>query len=219
MDSSTALNRVERCGVVVVMRGNFPPEVALPAVETLLAAGIDVFEFTTNSPAAFESMQAVQQRFGADACAGMGTVLDAAMARRALDAGAQFMVAPSFSPAVVEAALAADVLIAPGVITPTECVDAWALGVRLLKLFPIGTLGVEYFRTLRGPLNHMRFMCNGAIDDVNLIEFLKAGAVAGGTGWPVGDGSWPVTRIDERGRRLRHAIDAFRSGQPQRVSV
>ena len=210
MDTSTAFARIEQCGVVVVLRGSFPPESAPSVVETLIEAGLDVVEFTTNSAQALEAMQAVRAAFGADICAGMGTVLDADSARRALDAGADFMVAPSFSPAVVAAAQAADRLIAPGVITPTECVEAWALGVRLLKLFPIGSLGLDYFKTLRGPLNHMTFMCNGSVDDANAGDFIRAGAVACGTGWPVGDGTWPLARVAERARRLRSVVDAAR---------
>jgi 2-dehydro-3-deoxyphosphogluconate aldolase/(4S)-4-hydroxy-2-oxoglutarate aldolase len=217
MNTSTALARFARCGIVVVLRGTFPPDSALPLVETLIEAGLDAVEFTTNSAQAFEAMQAVRAAFGPDICAGMGTVLDAATAQRALDAGADFMVAPSFSPAVVAAAQAADRLIAPGVITPTECVDAWALGVPLLKLFPIGALGLDYFKTLRGPLNHMAFMCNGSIDDSNTGAFIQAGALACGTGWPVGDGTWPLERVAERARRLRGIVDAARS--PQRGTV
>lgn len=211
MDTSTALARFERCGIVVVLRGAFPPDSALPVVETLIEAGLDAVEFTTNSAQAFEALRAVRAAFGPAVCAGMGTVLDADTARRALDAGADFMVAPSFSPAVVAAAQAADRLVAPGVITPTECVDAWALGVRLLKLFPIGALGLDYFKTLRGPLNHMTFMCNGSIDDANAGAFIQAGALACGTGWPVGDGSWPLARVAERARRLRGVVDSARS--------
>ncbi len=213
MNTSTALARFERSGIVVVLRGAFPPDSALPVVETLLEAGLDAVEFTTNSGQAFAALQAVRAAFGADVCAGMGTVLDAEAARRALDAGADFMVAPSFSPAVVAAAQAADRLIAPGVITPTECVDAWALGVRLLKLFPIGALGLDYFKALRGPLNHMTFMCNGSIDDANTGAFIQAGALACGTGWPVGDGTWPLERVRERARRLRGVVDAARDSR------
>lgn len=218
MDTSTAFARIERCGIVVVLRGRFPPDTALPVVETLLQAGLDAVEFTTNSAQALESLQAVRAAFGADVCAGMGTVLDAAAAQRALDGGADFLVAPSFSPAVVAAAQAADRLIAPGVITPTECVDAWALGVRLLKLFPIGPLGLDYFRTLRGPLDHMTFMCNGGIDDANAGEFIRAGALACGTGWPVGDGTGSLEWVRDRARRLRRAVDAAR-GVPSGLPV
>ena len=218
MDTSTALARIERCGIVVVLRGRFPPNTALPVVETLLQAGLDAIEFTTNSAQALEALQAVRAAFGADVCAGMGTVLEADAAQRALNAGADFLVAPSFSPAVVAAAQAADRLIAPGVITPTECVDAWALGVRLLKLFPIGPLGLDYFRTLRGPLDQMAFMCNGGIDDANAGEFIRAGALACGTGWPVGDGSSPLEWVRDRAHRLRRVVDAAR-GVPGSLMV
>ena len=81
------------------------------------------------------------------------------------------------------------VLMGPGVATPSEAVAAWNMGVKLLKLFPIGALGTDYFAAMFGPLKHMSFMCNGAMNDQNAREFLQAGAVACGMGgWLVGDG-------------------------------
>jgi 2-dehydro-3-deoxyphosphogluconate aldolase / (4S)-4-hydroxy-2-oxoglutarate aldolase len=144
----------------------------------------------------------------------MGTVLDTELAKRALDAGADFVVAPSFSPAVVEMAQAQDVLVIPGVITPTECVDAWSLGVKLLKIFPIGNLGVDYFASVRGPLDHIKFICNGGMNGENAPQFIKAGAVAAGmAAWLTGDGTWPLDTIRQRAKIIRNGIDAVKSGQ------
>jgi 2-dehydro-3-deoxyphosphogluconate aldolase / (4S)-4-hydroxy-2-oxoglutarate aldolase len=106
------------------------------------------------------------------------------------------------------------------VITPTECVDAWAMGVKLLKLFPIGSLGIDYFKTLRGPLDHMRFMCNGGTNEVNVRQFMEAGAMACGMGpWLVGDGKLPLDTIQKRARQLRDIILEVRTGHPRRTVV
>ena len=58
------------------MRGAFPPDVALRVSEVLMNEGINVFEMMMNSEAPIEAMQAVKAEYGADACVGMGTVLD-----------------------------------------------------------------------------------------------------------------------------------------------
>ncbi len=213
MDAEQAFKYVETCGLMAGLRGHFPPDTALRVTEVLMSEGIIVFEMTMNSDRALEAMQAVKRAFGDDACVGMGTVLDVAQARQALEAGANFVVSPAFSPAVVREVQAADVLVAPGVITPTECVEAWALGVRLLKLFPIGPLGVEYLQAIRGPLDHMKFMCNGGTSDLNVGAFLKAGAVACGLGsWLTGDGHMPLDAIRDRARRLRQIVRALQTG-------
>jgi 2-dehydro-3-deoxyphosphogluconate aldolase/(4S)-4-hydroxy-2-oxoglutarate aldolase len=195
------------------MRGYFPPDNTLRVTGVLMREGINVFELTMNSDHAIEAMQAAKREYGDAACVGMGTVLDAETARRVLEAGADFIVSPAFNPEVVRAAQAADVLVAPGVITPTECVDAWAMGVKLLKIFPIGPLGLDYFKTIRGPLDHIRFMCNGGTNDVTVREFMEAGAVACGmANWLTGDGHMPLETIGQRARLLRQVVAEVRSG-------
>lgn len=216
MDAQTALARVESGALMAGMRGHFPPAVALDHARVLIEAGqIDVFEFTMNSDRALEAMQATKREFGDAAVVGMGTVLDANTARRVLDAGADFIVSPAFSPDVVSLALEAGILVAPGVITPTEVVDAWSMGVKLLKIFPIGVLGVEYFKAVRGPLDQAKFLCNGGMTDKNVAEFLKAGAVACGmAGWLTGDGSMSLDTVAHRARILRDIVTSVRTGQP-----
>lgn len=221
MNAQTAYDRIVQGGLMAGMRGHFPPDLALEYVRVLLDAGqIDVLEFTMNSEQAIEAMQAAKREFGDAVVSGMGTVLDAETAKRVLDAGADFIVAPSFNREVVALAQSADVMIAPGVITPTECVDAWAMGVKLLKIFPIGSLGLDYFKSVRGPLSHMKFMCNGGMTDQNVGDFLKAGAVACGmAAWLTGDGSMPLERVAQRARALRAIVTSVQTGQPVRMTV
>ena len=158
-------------------------------------------------------MRAVKDEFGAAVCVGMGTVLDLDSAKAALDAGADFVVSPAFQPEIVRAVMDRGVLMGPGVATPSEAVAAWDMGVKLLKLFPIGALGIDYFTAIFGPLRHMTFMCNGAIDDQNAREFIGAGAVACGMGgWLVGDGTWSKSRLRSRARILVNAVRSARVG-------
>jgi 2-dehydro-3-deoxyphosphogluconate aldolase/(4S)-4-hydroxy-2-oxoglutarate aldolase len=214
LDLDTAYGFIEHDGLIAGMRGDFPPEIALPVTEVLLESGIRVFEFTMNSTQPIAAMQAVKHAYGDSACVGMGTVLETQAARRALDAGADFIVSPAFNPDVVRLAQSAGVLVAPGVQTPTECVNAWALGVRLLKLFSIGTLGVEHFKAIRGPLDHMNFLCNGGMTLDNAPAFIRAGAVACGmAGWLTGDGHLPLETIRSRAQALRQAVDGVRPVQ------
>jgi len=211
MDSDSALNVIKSSGIVAGMRGAFPPDVALGVADVLMNEGINVFEMMMNSEEPIAAMRAVKAEFGAEACVGMGTVLDLESANRALDAGADFVVSPAFQPEVVETVMAHGVLMGPGVATPTEAVAAWGMGVPLLKLFPIGALGIDYFTAIFGPLKHMTFMCNGAITDQNAREFIRAGAVACGMGaWLVGDGTWSKSQLRSRARILVNAVASAR---------
>ena len=195
------------------MRGAFPPDVALRVSETLMGEGINVFEMMMNSQEPVAAMRALKSEYGDEACVGMGTVLAVDKAIQVMDAGADFVVSPAFQRDVVAAVMARDILVGPGVATPSEAVAAWDMGVKLLKLFPIGALGIEYYRAMFGPLKHMTFMCNGAMDDHNAREFLQAGAIACGMGaWLVGDGSWSKSQLRSRARILVNAVASARDG-------
>ena len=213
MDSQKALDTIMAGGIVAGMRGAFPPDVALRVSETLMGEGISVFEMMMNSQEPIAAMRALKSEYGDEACIGMGTVLDVDSANQVMDAGADFVVSPAFQRDVVAAVMARDILVGPGVATPSEAVAAWDTGVQLLKLFPIGALGIEYYRAMFGPLKHMTFMCNGAMDDQNAREFMQAGAIACGMGaWLVGDGAWSKSQLRSRARILVNAVASARDG-------
>lgn len=212
MHMDTAYDHLVRTGIMAGMRGNFPPEIALPVCETLLKEGLNVFEFTYNSIQPVEAMVAVKSALGDDACVGMGTVLNTDIARRVLGEGADFVVSPAFQPEIVTLVHEAGVLMGPGCMTPTEIVTAWNMDVKVVKLFPIGTIGLEHFKQIRGPLDYVKFMCNGATNDGNVGDFIKAGAIACGMGgWLTGDGSAPLNLIRDRARRLRDVVEEART--------
>lgn len=221
MGAQATLEKMESQGIVSGMRGAFPPAEALRVVGILTQYGINGIELTMNSEQPIEAMQAIKSEYGDDVCVGMGTVLDVETAKRVLDAGADFVVSPAFQPEVVEVVMSADVLVAPGVITPTEAAVAWSMGVKLLKLFPIGVLGIDYFKTLFAPMNHMKFMCNGGVHPENIYEFIKAGAVmAGMAGWLTGNGKpWADDTLHHRAKLIRHAVDSAKSGQPMSRTI
>ncbi|MYE26133.1 MAG: bifunctional 4-hydroxy-2-oxoglutarate aldolase/2-dehydro-3-deoxy-phosphogluconate aldolase [Chloroflexi bacterium] len=211
MDTEAALQAIKSSGIVAGMRGAFPPDVALRVAEVLMNEGINVFEMMMNSDEPIAAMQALKAEYGANACVGMGTVLNVESAHRVLDAGADFVVSPAFQADVVTAVMDRGVLMGPGAATPSEAVAAWGMGAPLIKLFPIGALGIDYFTAIFGPLKHMTFMCNGAINDQNAREFIRAGAVACGMGaWLVGDGAWSKSQLRSRARILVNAVASGR---------
>ena len=206
-DPYAVLQQIEKVGIIAGTRGNFPPEVMLPLAQVLMEESINIFELTMNSVQPLEAMQAVKQTYGEHAYVGMGTVLSVVDARIAMDAGADFIVSPAFDPQVVRYVWDAGTLMIPGIITPTEAVMAWQVGIPLLKVFPIGALGVEYFKAMFGALSHMRFMCNGAINQENARAFVSAGAIGAGVfGWLTGDGKTSLEIVRARALSLKTAI-------------
>lgn len=201
------LEWIARTRLMAALRGGFTPEKAIEVCEVLLANGIDIFEFTMNSHDPVTTLSAVKAHFGDKALVCMGTVLSPAAAGEVLDAGADFVLSPGTKLDVAHAVHARDRLICAGVFTPTECIVAWDNDVRLLKLFPIGAVGVNYFKAIRGPLNSMNFLCDGGMNLENVGQFLSAGAFACGLVEALtGTGEESAEEIDRRAKLLQRNI-------------
>ncbi len=204
---------IEALGAIAVVR--LGPSGGLRAVVDALVAGdVRAIEVTMTTPGALDALAALRADVGDGVVLGAGTVLDAETARLAVLAGARFVVAPTFSPRVVEICHRYDVVAVPGAYTPTEILAAWDAGADLVKIFPAGGLGPGYLRELRGPLPHVRCIVTGGVTAENAGAFLAAGAVAVGVGSSLVDaaavarGDYPA--ITARARSLMDAIRAAR---------
>jgi 2-dehydro-3-deoxyphosphogluconate aldolase/(4S)-4-hydroxy-2-oxoglutarate aldolase len=201
------LDRIGRTKLMAAMRGGFTPKQAIAVSEILLENQMDVLEFTMNSRDPLNVLKAVKAHFGDRALVCMGTVLSPAAANEVLDAGADFILSPGTKLDVVKTAHGRDRLMCAGVFTPTECISAWENEVKLLKLFPVGPVGVGYFKAIRGPLNAMNFLCDGGMNLENVGHFLAAGAFACGlVDALTGTGEEPLEEIDRRAKLLRKNI-------------
>lgn len=179
---AAVLERMEESGVVAVMRG-LDADAAIDAVEALREGGVTAVEFTADTAGATRMIREVSASFTAEeAVVGAGTVLDASTASAAIRAGAEFLVAPSLDAGVVETANRYAAPVAPGVMTPTEAVEAYEAGADLVKLFPAATVGPGHLRALRGPLSHVDVMPTGGVDVDNAADFIEAGALCVGAG-------------------------------------
>ncbi len=211
----SAIHLIQETGVVAIIRRRTPFDA--PAIARALAiGGVRALEITIDSHDALHAIEAVRKLdfdVEGDVVVGAGTVRSPGDARAALDAGAQFLVAPNFDPATVEVALAAGVPMLPGVATPTEAVAAWQAGCPLLKLFPAAALGATFLRLMRDPLADISFMATGGVDLANLEEFVRAGAVAVGLGSGlVGKGDEAPATIAERAAHYIAAVARARHG-------
>ena len=136
---------------------------AVPLARALLEGGLPCAEITFRTASAAQAIEAIATSLP-EVRVGAGTVLNPAQAEAALAAGASFLVAPGFDPAVVDFALEHDVPIVPGVCTPTEVGLALARGLSLIKLFPAEAAGgVGYLKALAAPYGNVRFVPTGGI--------------------------------------------------------
>lgn len=204
---SSILDRVAALGVVPVIAID-KVEHALPLADALIAGGLPVVEITFRTAAAAAVIRLLAQERPA-LIVGAGTVLTPETVQTAVDAGAQFAVAPGLNPRVVLAAQAAKLPFVPGVANPSDIEAGLELGCKLLKFFPAEALGgTKLLSALSAPYKHtgVRFMPTGGASPANLASYLKIDTVAavGGT-WiakkeDMAEGKW-----DEIAQRCREA--------------
>ncbi|MGD0997624.1 MAG: bifunctional 4-hydroxy-2-oxoglutarate aldolase/2-dehydro-3-deoxy-phosphogluconate aldolase [Thermoleophilia bacterium] len=159
---------------------------AVPLARALADAGLPCAEITFRTSFAAQAIEAIATSVP-EVRVGAGTVLNVAQAEAALAAGARFIVAPGFDPAVVDFASERAVPIMPGVCTATEVGMALARGLSLVKLFPAEAAGgVGYLRALAAPFGGVRFVPTGGIGPDNLAAYLAVEqVVACGGSWMV----------------------------------
>ncbi|MBQ9718555.1 MAG: bifunctional 4-hydroxy-2-oxoglutarate aldolase/2-dehydro-3-deoxy-phosphogluconate aldolase [Clostridia bacterium] len=158
-------------GIVPVIRISDAGRAAELA-HALCDGGMPVAEVTFRTAAAAESIYRMREA-RPDLLVGAGTVLTKESLDAALAAGAQFIVAPGLNPAIVEAALAKDVPVVPGCMTPTEIELAMSLGLDFVKFFPAEAAGgVKFLKAVSAPYAGMRFMPTGGISMKNAAEYL-----------------------------------------------
>ncbi|HWD19240.1 MAG TPA: bifunctional 4-hydroxy-2-oxoglutarate aldolase/2-dehydro-3-deoxy-phosphogluconate aldolase [Verrucomicrobiae bacterium] len=168
-------------GVIAVVRARSAEQV-VPLTEALLAGGVTAVEITMTTPQALRAIAMAKARFGETALLGVGTVLDEATCRAAVEAGAEFVVTPIMRPAIAAAARALDRPVMLGAYTPTEAQLAHEAGADFIKIFPADGLGAGFIKALRAPLPHLRLVPTGGVDLGTIAGFFKAGCPAVGAG-------------------------------------
>jgi 2-dehydro-3-deoxyphosphogluconate aldolase/(4S)-4-hydroxy-2-oxoglutarate aldolase len=176
-----AAQQLRAVGIIPIIRvAN--ADAVVPVVEALVQAGLPVAEITMTVPKAIDAIGAVAKQFP-DVLLGAGTVTDAETVRRAVDAGAEFIVSPCLVPEVITAARRAAVAVLPGALTPTEVFEAFRSGGDMVKVFPVQSVGgAAYLRALRGPFPDIPLVPTGGVTLDNIAELFQAGAAAVGVG-------------------------------------
>ena len=147
-----------------------------------LSAGLTTIEITMNTQAAEEIIRFAADKYKGQLNVGAGTVCNTDELDMAIRAGSQFIVTPILDPDVVRACVSKNIPVFPGAYTPTEIYQAWKLGASMVKVYPATSLGPEYIKDVKAPLNKIKLMPTGGINLDNIQTFIKAGADGLGIG-------------------------------------
>ncbi len=168
--------------VIGIIRG-IDPDFFGEVMQISFAAGLQAIEITMNTENATGIVADYRQSVPGGKLLGMGTIRTVEEAKRAVGAGAMFLVTPNLDTAVIEYANAENIPIVAGALTPTEVYTAWSAGAQMVKVFPCRALGgPQYIRDLRGPFDHVPLAAVGGVNINNLDEYFSAGATAVGVG-------------------------------------
>ncbi len=159
---------------------------AVPLAKAMMAGGIPVAEITFRTAAAEEAIRNVTKACP-EMVVGAGTVINPALAEKAVAAGAKFIVSAGLNPETVRWCNEHDIPCVPGVCTPSEIELGLSLGLDTLKFFPAeASGGVKMLKDFAGPFPQVKFMTTGGINPANLLDYARTpNVLAIGGSWMV----------------------------------
>lgn len=181
--------KLRKCGIVPVVVIENEKDAA-PTAKALLAGGINVMEITFRTACAEQAIKAVAENVP-EMTVGAGTVLNLEQGKRAVAAGAKFIVSPGFDEELVKWCVLEGIPVTPGCVTPTEIMRALALGLDVVKFFPANVYGgLSAMKALSAPFKTVKFIPTGGVNGENIGEYIEAPFI-----FAVG-GSWVCTKSD-----------------------
>ena len=208
---NTTLKKLGQFGVVPVVVLDDVKD-AKPLAKALCDGGLACAEVTFRTDAAEESIRIMTEAYP-EMVVGAGTVLTTEQADRAIAAGASFIVTPGFDTEIVKHCIDKNIPITPGVVTPSELAQAYALGLRIVKFFPAEPSGgLPMIKALAAPYYMMQFMPTGGISATTLSDYLRYEKIfACGGSWMVKGDLIKSGDFDKITSLTKEAVDLVRS--------
>ncbi|GAB3046364.1 bifunctional 4-hydroxy-2-oxoglutarate aldolase/2-dehydro-3-deoxy-phosphogluconate aldolase [Acinetobacter apis] len=150
----------------------------------LHTGGVKVLEITLRTAAGLAAIERASQ-LADDIVVGVGTITKPEQCAQAKKAGAQFAVSPGLSKDLHLAAQDAGLPLLPGVMTPSDLIQAIELGYDIVKFFPAQQAGgVAMLQAFYGPFPNLRFCPTGGITAETALNFLaQPNVVCVGGSW------------------------------------
>lgn len=210
---ANTFRKIETAGIIPVVAieniGN-----AIPLAQALSEGGLSVIEVTFRTECAKEAIKLISDEFP-EMLVGAGTVITTSQVDEAIEAGASFIVSPGFDEEVVQYCLEREILVFPGVITPSEVMKAIKLGLEVVKFFPSETYGgLKAIKALSGPFPNMRYIPTGGINEKNVSEYLSFEKViaCGGT-WMCSKALIHNQQFDEIKKITKQSVENLEKGR------
>ncbi len=182
--------------------------------KALIDGGIKIIELIPNIPQYLKLVESLSKN--TQIIVGLGSALDGEQAHRALNAGARYISAHYIDRNIFTVCKNNGAFVIQGAATVNEAIEAYNLGVDLIKIYPANFLGeAPYISRLRRSFPFLKLIPSGGVNGENFLDYLKAGATACVVGRSLSDKSlirahqW--TEITERAKQLVQKLEVLRS--------
>lgn len=183
---------------------------ALATAKAMIDGGLPIMEITLRTEAGIPSIAKIKQAYP-EVLLGAGTVLSVEQAKQAVEAGAEFIVAPGFNDELVSWCKDNGVAVTPGCVTPTEIEHALSFDLNILKFFPASVYGgIKGCKALYGPYRMVKFIPTGGVSLSNLSDFADKNFIhAIGGGWLCKTADINAGNFDAIVSTVKESIDAL----------
>ncbi|WP_214228349.1 bifunctional 4-hydroxy-2-oxoglutarate aldolase/2-dehydro-3-deoxy-phosphogluconate aldolase [Pedobacter sp. B4-66] len=202
------LSKILAHKIIAIIRGANPSDV-IRIAEALYTGGIRILEITMNSAEPLKVIKELSDKFDGKMIIGAGTVLDVESVKKAVAAGASFILSPIVDAEVIKIAKSLGIVNIPGAYTATEIYQAYKNGADIVKVFP--ATSPSYLKDIAGPLPQIPLLPTGGVTLENIKDFKKAGAVGFGIGSALVNTKQEVTeeylsKLTEKARAFVQAV-------------
>ncbi|MEO3348445.1 bifunctional 4-hydroxy-2-oxoglutarate aldolase/2-dehydro-3-deoxy-phosphogluconate aldolase [Romboutsia sp. 1001216sp1] len=173
------LESIKKEGIVAVIRAKDHKE-AKGYINACANGGIRAVELTYSIPKVVELIN--ELRDDKNLILGVGSVLNAKMAKDAILAGAKYVVSPGYSEEVNDVCKELNTLYLPGCMTVSEIMNAQDKGNKMVKLFPGDVFGPKYVKAIKAPIPNIEIMPTGGVDINNVEKWFEMGVSCVGVG-------------------------------------
>ena len=203
------LEKIGELGIVPVVKIE-KAEDALPLGKALIDGNLPIAEITFRTSAAEESIETLTKELP-ELLVGAGTVLTVEQVKKAISAGAKFIVSPGFNPKVVDYCVENSIPVTPGINNPTQIEMALEREIEVVKFFPAeASGGLALLESMSAPYSGIKFIPTGGINLNNLSFYLSYNKVhACGGSWMVKDSLISSGNFTEITRLTQEAVSTM----------
>lgn len=192
--------------LIAILRG-IKPEDVLPIVDVLIKNGVTTMEVSlSEEKEGLECTNIISNRYGNKVKLGVGTVTSKRQVDASLKAGASFIITPGWDRELSRYVLERNVTIYPGVFTPGDVMQAHAMGIETVKLFPANVLGTGYVKSLKGPFPRINVMAVGGINEENILDYRRSGCDSFAVGSELVPRGATKENLDEIAKRAKRFV-------------